>query len=107
MSYFILDAKNSYKSDLKVEVYSESKLVETINLSVMEFDKVYKNKYGKNVVYIKNGKAYMKDADCRDQICVNSNPIDEHGERIVCLPNQFWIEIKGKAGEAKLDDIAY
>lgn len=107
MSYFILDAKNSYVNDLRVEVYSDSKLIDTINLSTFEFEKEYKNKHGKNVVIIKEGKAFMEEADCRDQICVDSNPIDEHGERVVCLPNKFWIEVKGKDTKTTLDDIAY
>ena len=39
-----------------------------------------------NTVVIKNGEAYMKEAECRDKICVNSGKISKKGESIICLP---------------------
>jgi len=49
------------------------------------------NKYNK--IIIKDGKVYMKEANCRDQICVHMHPIKEMGETIICLPNQVFLEI--------------
>ena len=47
-----------------------------------------------NVCEIKDGKAYMKSADCPDQSCVRSHPISEPGENIVCLPNKVILKIE-------------
>lgn len=49
------------------------------------------NKYNK--IIIKDGKVYMKEANCRDQICVHMHHIKEMGETIICLPNQVFLEI--------------
>ena len=47
-----------------------------------------------NVCEIKDGKAYMKSADCPDQSCVRSHPISDTGENIVCLPNKVVLKIE-------------
>lgn len=47
-----------------------------------------------NLVVIKNGKVYVDNADCHNQICVRHRPISKKGETIVCLPNKILIEIK-------------
>lgn len=48
-----------------------------------------------NIVVIKDGKVYVKDADCRDQICVHHRPISKAGEDpIVCLPHKFTLSVE-------------
>ncbi len=47
-----------------------------------------------NTAVISDGKAYMLNADCKNQICVNSGKISKRGECIVCLPNRVILEIK-------------
>ncbi len=47
-----------------------------------------------NTVIIKNGKAYMKDADCKDKICINQGEIDKMGETVVCLPAGVILEVE-------------
>jgi len=54
---------------------------------------------GYNVLVIENGKAYMKDADCADKVCVHQGKISKVGETIVCLPHKVVIEIKGENTE--------
>lgn len=46
-----------------------------------------------NTVIIKDGTAYMHDADCKNQICVKHKKISKNGESIICLPNRVIIEI--------------
>lgn len=46
-----------------------------------------------NTVVIKNGRVYIKDAACKNQICVNTGKISKKGESIVCLPNKIIVEI--------------
>lgn len=47
-----------------------------------------------NTLIIEDGYAYMKYADCKNQICVNTGKISKKGETIVCLPNKVTVEIK-------------
>lgn len=49
---------------------------------------------GKNTLVIKDGAAYMEEADCPDQICVHHREISRNGESIICLPNQVVVSVK-------------
>lgn len=46
-----------------------------------------------NTVVVEDGKVFVKDADCREQICVNHRPISKKGETILCLPHKVSITI--------------
>ena len=46
-----------------------------------------------NIIQIKNGKAYMKEASCPDQLCVDQNEISFDKESIICLPNKVVITV--------------
>ncbi|MBM0045928.1 NusG domain II-containing protein [Anaerococcus sp. mt242] len=46
-----------------------------------------------NKVIIKDGKAYMQEANCRDQICTHMQEISINGETIICLPNRVFLEV--------------
>ena len=47
-----------------------------------------------NTVVIKNGEVFMKEASCKNQICVKHKKISKSGESIVCLPNRVTVETK-------------
>ncbi len=51
-------------------------------------------KVGECILIIKDGEAYMLEADCPNQICVHHSPVSHKGENIVCLPNRVIIEIR-------------
>lgn len=51
-------------------------------------------KVGECILIIKDGEAYMQEADCPNQICVHHSPVSNKGETIVCLPNRVIIEIR-------------
>ena len=48
-----------------------------------------------NILVIKDKTVYIKDASCKDHICVKHNKIKMAGETIVCLPNKTVIKIIG------------
>ena len=58
-------------------------------------DGEYKLLGGKNILVIKDGKAYMSHADCPDKTCVRTGTISKTGEQIICLPNRVYISIIG------------
>lgn len=46
-----------------------------------------------NQVEIVEGTVKMKEADCKDQLCVKQAAISRNKESIICLPNQVVVEI--------------
>lgn len=47
-----------------------------------------------NTVVIEDGKVYVRQADCKNQVCVKHQKISKKGESIICLPNRVIAEIK-------------
>ena len=83
--------------------------VETVSYSLTE-DVRYEIRTGENneninVLVIKDGKAYVSEADCPDGICKDYRPISYVGETIVCLPHKVVIEIKGNTTDISLDAV--
>lgn len=59
----------------------------------------------RNVLVIRDGKAYMEKADCPDQLCVKQGPVGKSGESIICLPHKLAVQIVGgETGE--MDSLA-
>jgi hypothetical protein len=56
-----------------------------------------------NLLKIKNGKVYMQEASCPDQICVNHRPINSVGETIVCLPNEIVLKVVEQSSKPEMD----
>ena len=59
-----------------------------------------------NLLVIKDGKAYVESATCRDGICAAHRPISRRGESIVCLPHKVVITVKLSGGETGPDVVA-
>lgn len=48
---------------------------------------------GYNILVIKDGYAFIKEASCPDKICVNNTKKKYNGETLVCLPNKITVKI--------------
>ena len=48
---------------------------------------------GYNVVVVENGRVFVREADCKNQICVKSHAISRAGETIVCLPHKMMVSV--------------
>ncbi len=48
-----------------------------------------------NELVIVDGVAYMKDANCRDLVCVHQGPIFKVNETITCLPHKLIVYVVG------------
>lgn len=55
---------------------------------------------GTNELHIEDGTVWLSEADCPDQICVNTGKIKYAGQSIICLPHKVVVEIK-EAGDAE------
>lgn len=63
----------------------------------------FKTKLGENDLIVEDGKVWVEESNCRDQICVHMAPIYQVGETIICLPHEFLVEVK--ADKKSPDDL--
>lgn len=59
----------------------------------------------RNTVEIKDGKVFMKEADCPDKSCVKQGKITKNGEVIVCLPARITVTLEGD--REQVDAVVY
>lgn len=64
-----------------------------------DLEKEYETAYGHNHLLIKDNVATISDADCPDQICVETKDATKPGDAIVCVPNRFTVELIGEGGD--------
>ncbi|OQB23768.1 MAG: hypothetical protein BWY11_01652 [Firmicutes bacterium ADurb.Bin182] len=55
------------------------------------------------VIRIKNGKAFMLEADCPDKTCINMG-VATAAKPVVCMPNGIIISVEGKTD---IDAVVY
>ena len=48
---------------------------------------------GRNLLIIREGKAWVEEADCPDKLCKNMGKIFRSGQSVVCLPHEVVVEI--------------
>ena len=87
------------KEGSEVRVMVEGKEIGVYSLSK---DGEYSLNGGTNTLIIKDGKAYMTDADCPDNLCVSQGKISRNGETITCLPNKLTVTVIDEKGEVDL-----
>ena len=51
---------------------------------------------GTNTLVIKDGAAFIEEADCPDKLCVHQGRISREGMELVCMPNRVVVRIAGK-----------
>lgn len=86
-----------------LRIEQDSKVIKEVPL---DKDQEFKISYGGhyNIVKIKDGKAYVSDADCQDQICTHMSPIHDVGETIICLPHRLFLEVYSSDGADSRED---
>lgn len=62
---------------------------------------------GETRVAIGQGVVRVISSPGREQICVNRGAISQHGEWLICLPNQIFIRIVANEPEVELDAYSY
>lgn len=84
----------------RAEIWSEGKLVETLDLSTDRTIEV-KTDSGTNTVTVFGGKIAVTAASCPDKYCIHRG-FCSGGAQIVCLPNRLVIRF---VGASELDGI--
>ena len=57
---------------------------------------------GSNILIIRDGCAWLEDADCPDKLCVRQGKIELYGQCITCLPNKLTVTIYADNSEVEL-----
>jgi hypothetical protein len=60
---------------------------------------------GYNIIVIEKGRAFVSEADCANQICVESRSISKNGEVIACIPHGLVVTVTSIQEE--VDAVAY
>lgn len=75
-----------------VSVYKEGRKLATLPLKE-NVKRSFKTQTGNITAHIRNGSAWVAESSCRHKICLHSPPVSLAGERIICAPNHFFLEI--------------
>ncbi|MEW5900281.1 MAG: NusG domain II-containing protein [Acidobacteriota bacterium] len=75
-------------------VYVEGKKRASFSLA-QDRVKRWPTKNGEVVVGIESGRAVILSSECRHKICQSAAPAGFAGERLICAPNHFLLEIEG------------
>ncbi len=81
-------------SGKSVSLYQEGRKIQTISLK-QNSSRSFGTKAGRITVCVKDGKARVEESSCRHKICVHCPPAVYAGERIICAPNHFMLEVDG------------
>lgn len=89
ISFFVLS--NSQRTGDEVEIEVNGKIKNKYPLAENKTFMVSNDGY--NIICIKNGKVWVKDADCKGKDCIRSGKISKAGEAIICMPHRLTIKI--------------
>lgn len=81
------------------EVYATLPLNEDTSLTVDD------GQGGYNRIVVEGGTVYVAEADCANQVCVNTAAISRNGQVIACIPHGLVITVTAADGE--VDTVAY
>lgn len=84
-----------------VGIYSNSKLVEKIDLSKLDSERkiTISGENGNNVILAQKNSIKMISAECPDKVCVNHGELKKGGAPIICLPNKLVIRWENSSDE--------
>lgn len=77
-----------------VHIYRDGRLVEEFSLKKDRI-KTFRTSAGSVTVRIESKSAFVPVSSCRHKICCAVPPVNLAGDRIVCAPNHFLLEVQG------------
>jgi hypothetical protein len=77
-----------------VRIYHNGQMVEEASLK-KDHVQTFWTERGNVTLKIEQGKALIPSSSCRHKICCSAPPVSISGERIVCAPNHFLLEVQG------------
>lgn len=78
-----------------LEIHLEDKLYKRIEIPNEDYTQTFSvlSERGMNTIKIKDGTAFMLEADCPDHLCESSHPISKPNEILVCMPNRVILSM--------------
>jgi len=58
-----------------------------------------------NIIAVEDGAVYMKEANCRDGLCIRQGKMKNGAKTIVCLPHKLVVQLTGDAPESDNSDL--
>ena len=58
-----------------------------------------------NVITVENGAVYMKEANCRDGLCIQQGKMRSAAKTIVCLPHKLVVTLSGEPAQQEDEDL--
>lgn len=89
----------------RIVITVDGQAVEELSLNKDSEAFIQTGQDGYNRIIIRRGKAYVAEANCANQICVNSAGIGKDGEVIACLPHKLLITVI--SSQKEVDGVAY
>lgn len=89
----------------QVKIVQDDRILYTLDLDQEEnqiFDVEYEGRT--NTIEIKDGKIRVREAECPDQVCVETGWLDSAAP-IICLPNRLVIEFTDGSNESAPDAV--
>ena len=77
-----------------IAIYQSGRLIDKLTLGGQD-TRTYAFESNVIRVHKENGRAWIAESSCRHRICLLSPPVFLAGERIICAPNQFVLEVQG------------
>ncbi|MBU1669773.1 MAG: NusG domain II-containing protein [Actinobacteria bacterium] len=60
---------------------------------------------GYNMVVVDGGRVRVKEADCRDRVCLGMGWAETSGDNIICLPHRMVIRVVGRRAPNGVDTV--
>jgi hypothetical protein len=79
----------------RASVYIDGMRAESLQLN-KSYSKIFRTRRGNIEVVIENEMAKVVNSSCRHKICLNTPPASVEGDRIICAPNHFLLEIESR-----------
>ena len=96
---------NATKDNLYLVVTVDSKVVKKdLYKNMINKEINIDNKFGHNKIVVDKNGVKVVEADCKDQVCVNTKEINKAGQTIICLPHR--LEVKLISEKNRIDVIA-
>lgn len=78
----------------RAAVYLNGKKKDAIDLN-RDRSKTFESAGGFVTVAAEGGSVRVLDSSCRHKVCAGSGSVSGAGERIICAPNRFFLEVEG------------
>ena len=80
----------------RVAAYLDGKKKDSLDLA-RDRSRTFESAGGFVTIAVEGGSVRVLDSSCRHKVCAGSGPVSGAGERIICAPNRFFLEVEGQS----------